>query len=113
MPVLLAMFAVVAWLETLAWPLWQSCLAIFVVAWIGQFIGHAIEGRRPSFFKDLQFLLIGPIWLLAFVYRSIGLRYSRPTGGCRRADAPRRARTATASSNAITCSSAVRRALEA
>lgn len=50
-------------------------LAIFVVAWIGQFIGHHIEGRKPSFFKDLQFLLIGPIWLLGFVFRSLGLRY--------------------------------------
>jgi uncharacterized membrane protein YGL010W len=47
---------------------------LFIVAWIGQFIGHAIEGRRPSFFKDLQFLLIGPLWLLADLYRRIGLR---------------------------------------
>jgi uncharacterized membrane protein YGL010W len=39
-------------------------LFIFVVAWIGQFIGHTIEGRRPSFFKDLQFLLIGPVWIM-------------------------------------------------
>ncbi len=36
---------------------------IFVVAWIGQFIGHKIEGKKPSFFEDLQFLLIGPIWV--------------------------------------------------
>lgn len=50
-------------------------LAIFVVAWIGQFIGHHIEGRKPSFFKDMQFLLIGPIWLLGFIFRSFGLRY--------------------------------------
>lgn len=50
-------------------------LAIFVVAWIGQFIGHHIEGRKPSFFKDVQFLLIGPIWLLGFVFRSLGVRY--------------------------------------
>lgn len=42
---------------------------IFVLAWIGQFIGHAKEGKKPSFFKDLQFLLIGPIWLLAFAYQ--------------------------------------------
>jgi uncharacterized membrane protein YGL010W len=75
-PVLLAMFAAIAWLDRLTWPLWQSCLAIFIVAWIGQFIGHAIEGRRPSFFKDLQFLMIGPLWLLAFLYRALGLRYS-------------------------------------
>ena len=55
-------------------PLWQSCLAIFVIAWIGQFIGHAVEGQRPSFFKDLQFLLIGPLWLLAAAVRGAGLR---------------------------------------
>ncbi len=63
------------WLATLPWPLWLTSLTIFVVAWIGQFIGHAVEGRRPSFFKDLQFLLIGPLWLLAAAYRRLGLRY--------------------------------------
>ncbi len=56
-------------------PLWGICLVLFVLAWIGQFIGHAIEGRRPSFFQDLQFLLIGPLWLLADVYRRAGIRY--------------------------------------
>lgn len=39
-------------------------LAIFVIAWIGQFYGHKIEGKKPSFIKDLQFLLIGPLWVL-------------------------------------------------
>ena len=48
-------------------------LAIFVVGWIGQFIGHAIEGARPSFFMDLQFPLIGPLWELAHVYRGLGI----------------------------------------
>jgi uncharacterized membrane protein YGL010W len=62
-------------LATLPWPLWLTSLTIFVVAWIGQFIGHAIEGKRPSFFKDLQFLLIGPLWLLAAAYRRWGLSY--------------------------------------
>lgn len=38
-------------------------LALFVIAWIGQFIGHKIEGKKPSFFDDLVFLLIGPIWV--------------------------------------------------
>jgi uncharacterized membrane protein YGL010W len=66
---------VTQWLATLPWPLWLTSLTIFVVAWIGQFIGHAIEGRRPSFFKDVQFLLIGPLWLLAAAYRRIGLSY--------------------------------------
>jgi uncharacterized membrane protein YGL010W len=56
-------------------PLWSICVALFVAAWIGQFIGHAIEGKRPSFFKDLQFLMIGPLWLLADVYRRLGIRF--------------------------------------
>ena len=62
-------------LATLPWPLWLSSVAIFVIAWIGQFIGHAIEGRRPSFFKDLQFLLIGPLWLVAAAYRRLIVPY--------------------------------------
>jgi len=45
------------------------------LAWIGQFVGHAVEGKRPSFFKDLQFLLIGPLWLLAAAYRRFSLPY--------------------------------------
>ena len=57
------------------WPLWQVALVLFVLAWIGQFIGHKVEGKKPSFFKDLQFLLIGPAWLMSFVYRAAGLRY--------------------------------------
>ncbi len=48
---------------------------VFVVAWIGQFIGHHIEGRKPSFFEDLKFLLVGPAWLLGFVYRRLGIAY--------------------------------------
>lgn len=56
-------------------PLWQLALAIFVVAWIGQFLGHRIEGKKPSFLKDLQFLLIGPAWLMGFIYRKLGIRY--------------------------------------
>jgi uncharacterized membrane protein YGL010W len=50
-------------------------LVIFVVAWIFQFIGHKIEGKKPSFLEDLQFLLIGPAWLLHFIYKKIGLKY--------------------------------------
>jgi uncharacterized membrane protein YGL010W len=74
LPLALAVLALER-LAALATPLWQTCLVIFVVAWIGQFIGHTIEGRRPSFFKDLQFLLIGPLWLLSFVYRKLRLSY--------------------------------------
>ncbi|MFI5356325.1 MAG: DUF962 domain-containing protein [Opitutales bacterium] len=57
------------------WAVWQVCLALFVAAWIGQFVGHKIEGRKPSFFKDVVFLLIGPAWLLHFIYKRAGQRY--------------------------------------
>lgn len=52
--------------------LWTS-VAIFVAAWIGQFIGHEIEGKKPSFFKDLQFLMIGPAWIMGFLFRKMGI----------------------------------------
>lgn len=44
-------------------PLFYASLSIFILAWIGQFYGHKLEGKKPSFFKDLQFLLIGPAWV--------------------------------------------------
>jgi uncharacterized membrane protein YGL010W len=50
-------------------------IAIFVVAWIGQFIGHKIEGKKPSFLDDLRFLLIGPLFVLGFLYRRLNLAY--------------------------------------
>ncbi|MCD2515029.1 DUF962 domain-containing protein [Massilia sp. G4R7] len=50
-------------------------IAVFVVAWIGQFIGHKIEGKKPSFFDDLRFLLIGPLFVLSFLYRRLNFAY--------------------------------------
>ena len=49
--------------------------AVFVVAWIGQFIGHLIEGRKPAFLEDVRSLLVGPAWLLGFVYQRLGIAY--------------------------------------
>jgi len=56
-------------------PLWAVSLGIFVTAWIGQFYGHEVEGKKPSFFKDLQFLMIGPAWLMHFIYKKLGIPY--------------------------------------
>lgn len=55
--------------------LWIISVAIFVVSWIFQFIGHKHEGKKPSFMKDLQFLLVGPAWILGHLYKKIGLSY--------------------------------------
>ncbi len=59
----------------LSFPLWVFCIIIFIIAWIGQFYGHKVEGKKPSFFKDLQFLLIGPMWLMSFVYEKMGIAF--------------------------------------
>ena len=64
-----------AYNELVSFPLWQSSIIIFVLAWIGQFYGHKIEGIKPSFFEDLQFLMIGPAWLMSFIYNKFGIRY--------------------------------------
>ena len=59
------------WQGPLLWP----ALFIFVLLWVAQFVGHRIEGKRPSFLADLQFLLIGPAWVLASLYRRLGIPY--------------------------------------
>lgn len=75
LPFIVLVLTAVNWLARLETPLWITCVGIFVIAWIGQFIGHVLEGKRPSFFKDVQFLLIGPLWLLAHGFRRAGIRY--------------------------------------
>lgn len=56
-------------------PLWLISLVVFFLAWIGQFYGHKVEGKKPSFLKDIQFLLIGPAWLMHFVFKKLGISY--------------------------------------
>ena len=56
-------------------PLLWAGVGVFVVAWIGQFIGHKYEGRKPSFLTDLTYLLIGPAWVLVKLYRRLGWSY--------------------------------------
>lgn len=60
---------------TFSTPLWIISIVIFVVAWVLQFIGHNHEGKKPSFLKDLQFLMIGPAWILGHLYKKIGISY--------------------------------------
>lgn len=74
----MAIFTLLCWflcqqIENSGAVLWQVSIALFVLAWIGQFWGHKVEGKRPSFLKDLQFLLIGPAWLMSFIYQRMGI----------------------------------------
>ena len=59
------------WQGPLLWP----ALGGFLLLWVAQFVGHKIEGKRPSFLADLQFLLVGPAWVLASLYRRLGIPY--------------------------------------
>jgi len=60
--------------QTNGWiPLLNFCLILFAISWVAQFYGHKIEGKKPSFLKDIQFLLIGPAWLMSFIYKKIGI----------------------------------------
>lgn len=79
LPLALGMLGVMA---LMVWPLTLLgsralivSIAVFVAAWIGQFIGHVLEGRKPAFLEDVRSLLIGPAWLLADLYRRIGIAY--------------------------------------
>ncbi len=80
---MLAVFVALAWLtrwlaDTLGTQgLFRAALAVFVVAWIAQFIGHSklLEAKRPSFLTDLRYLLIGPAWVLSKLYRKLGLSW--------------------------------------
>jgi uncharacterized membrane protein YGL010W len=55
--------------------IFRLSLIIFILAWIGQFVGHGIEGKKPSFTDDLKFLAVGPLWTLASVFRALGIEY--------------------------------------
>lgn len=78
---MLAVFVLLAWLTR--WlhdrlgtsHLLYLAIGVFVVAWIGQSVGHRTEGRKPSFLTDLTYLLIGPAWVLAKLYRALGWSY--------------------------------------
>jgi len=54
---------------------WMISLVVFVISWAFQFWGHKIEGKKPSFFKDLEFFLVGPMWVLAKLYNKLGIKY--------------------------------------
>ena len=68
------LLVLVATLDRLPGPLWALSAGLFVAGWIGQFLGHVAEGKRPSFMRDLRFLLVGPLWLLAGVYQRLHIR---------------------------------------
>jgi uncharacterized membrane protein YGL010W len=75
LPISMIMLYIIQLISNQNFSLWKISLGIFVLSWIGQFYGHKIEGKKPSFFKDIQFLMIGPLWLLSKLYKRLGIRY--------------------------------------
>jgi uncharacterized membrane protein YGL010W len=78
-PLAVGMLAVIA---LMIWPLTLLggrvllvAVTVFVAAWTGQFIGHLVEGRKPAFLEDIRSLLVGPAWLLGFIYTRLGIAY--------------------------------------
>lgn len=79
-PVFLATMAVISLLgvaivQSLGPALLPVSVAVFVLAWVAQFVGHKLEGRKPSFFEDLQYLWVGPLFVLAKLYGKLGIRW--------------------------------------
>jgi uncharacterized membrane protein YGL010W len=50
-------------------------IGLFVAAWVAQFVGHRMEGRKPSFFEDLQYLWVGPMFVLSKLFLKLGIRW--------------------------------------
>ncbi|GGD53362.1 Mpo1 family 2-hydroxy fatty acid dioxygenase [Lacimicrobium alkaliphilum] len=68
-------FQLIYMLDAMQISVWQFCLGLFVVMWILQFVGHHIEGKKPSFFKDVQFLLVGPAWWWVHWLKRLNIPY--------------------------------------
>ena len=75
--VIMTLFAALClyWVGLLGTALLPASIAIFVVSWIFQFIGHKIEGKKPSFFEDLQYLLVGPLFVLSKLLVRLGVKW--------------------------------------
>ena len=74
-PFLAAVLAVIAWLEAQSAPVLLCSAIALLVAASGQFIGHRLEGGQASLMRDLHYVAIAPIWVLAAIYRKLGIPY--------------------------------------
>ena len=74
--------AMVVWSTILYWlilqmgdQVWQTSLIIFIGAWIAQFYGHHVEGKKPSFFEDIQYLWVGPLFELSKLFIKLEIKW--------------------------------------
>ncbi|MBK5415166.1 Mpo1 family 2-hydroxy fatty acid dioxygenase [Pseudomonas sp. TH31] len=56
--------------------LWLSSgVAMFVIGWAIQFVGHHYEGRKPAFVDDVTGLIVGPLFVVAELAFLLGMRH--------------------------------------
>ena len=72
---LAASIAAIVLVERSALSLGWTSAAVWLLAWAVQVWGHKVEGKKPSFFEDIQYLMIGPAWIMGFLYRKWGIKY--------------------------------------
>lgn len=63
------------WQSVMSVSVLQVSIVVFIITWLLQFVGHKIEGKKPSLFKDVQFLAIGPAWIICHLFNKLGVRY--------------------------------------
>jgi uncharacterized membrane protein YGL010W len=66
---------IIALLHAMVTHVLLACVVIFIGAWVAQFIGHKIEGKKPSFFEDIQYLWVGPLFVMSKLLRKLSIRW--------------------------------------
>ena len=66
---------VLALIQRIGPSLLPLCVTVFVGAWVMQFVGHKLEGKKPSFLEDIQYLWVGPLFVLSKLFERLGLRW--------------------------------------
>lgn len=75
LPIIVAIVAAVTWLDALETPLWVVGSALAALGLLGQALEHLRHGRAPPVARELQLAMIAPLWLVAVVYRRLGIPY--------------------------------------
>lgn len=75
LPFVVLTIAALSWLDQFDFPVGRICASLFLLAWLGQCALHRLRGGRPSCTRELQLLMIGPLWMLGKLYRRLGIPY--------------------------------------
>lgn len=74
-PVMLGLMIGIHWLDHQGPPLWAYSLALLLACLSAMLAGHAMEGQKARLVNDLQLVMLAPLFLLAGLYRRLGISY--------------------------------------